>query len=92
MNLLQFKASSKKNLLEKLKIINWEVICILIVFFLTGCTILHSASGGNFYPLVKNHAIKFIFSSIVFAFILLINYTVIKKISFSPLNLFHFEL
>ncbi len=82
MNLLQFKSSSKNSFLEKCKIINWEVICILFVFFLTGCGVLYSASGGNLYPLVKNHIIKFIFSSIVFVFILLINYNFIKKISF----------
>ena len=47
MNLLQFKSSSKSNFLEKCKIINWEVICILFVFFLTGCAVLYSASGGD---------------------------------------------
>lgn len=82
MNLLQFKSSSKSNFLEKCKIINWEVISILLIFFLTGCAVLYSASGGNLYPLVKNHIIKFIFSSVVFVFILLINYNFIKKISF----------
>ena len=82
MNLFPFRPSSKSNFLQKLKTINWEVICILFIFFLTGCTVLYSASGGNFYPLVKNHVIKFIFSSIVFIFILSINYNFIKKISF----------
>ena len=83
MNLFPSKPSSNSNFLQKLKVINWEVICILFIFFLTGCTVLYSASGGNLYPLVKNHVIKFIFSSIVFIFILLINYNFIKKISFS---------
>ncbi len=83
MNILQFKLSSKSNFLEKFKTINWEVICILFLFFLIGCAVLYSASGGDFNLLVKNHIIKFIFSSIVFIFILLINYNFIKKISFS---------
>ena len=81
MNILQVKSSSKSNFLEKCKIINWEVIFILFLFFLTGCTVLYSASGGDFNLLVKNHIIKFIFSSIVFIFILLINYKFIKSLS-----------
>ena len=82
MNLSRFKSSSKSSFLEKCKIINWEVICILFVFFLTGCAVLYSGSGGNLNPLVKNHIIKFIFSSIFFVFILLINYKFIKRLSF----------
>ena len=81
MNLSRFKSSSKSSFLEKCKIINWEVICILFVFFLTGCAVLYSASGGDVNLLVKNHIIKFIFSSIVFIFILLINYNFIKSLS-----------
>ena len=81
MNILQFKSSSKSNFLEQCKIINWEVICILFVFFLTGCAVLYSASGGDLNLLVKNHIIKFIFSSIVFIFILLINYKFINSLS-----------
>tara|TARA_Y100000589_G_scaffold315235_1_gene338554 strand:+ start:2884 stop:4005 length:1122 start_codon:yes stop_codon:yes gene_type:complete len=82
MSLLQFKSSNKINFLQNCKNINWEVICILFIFFLTGCTVLYSASGGDLNPLVKSHIIKFIFSSIVFIFILLVNYNVIKRISF----------
>ena len=82
MSLLKLQLSSKSSFLEKCKIINWEVICILFIFFLTGCAVLYSASGGNFFPLVKNHVIKFIFSLIVFILILLINYNFIKKLSF----------
>ena len=81
MNLLQFKSSSKSNFLEQCKIINWEVICILFLFFLTGCAVLYSASGGNLNFLVKNHIIKFIFSSTVFIFLLLINYKFINSLS-----------
>ncbi len=81
MNLLKFKSSSKSNFLEQCKIINWEVICILFVFFLTGCSVLYSASGGDLNLLVKNHIIKFIFSSIVFICILLINYKFINRLS-----------
>ena len=81
MNLLQFKLSSKSNLLEKCKIINWEVIFILFVFFFTGCAVLYSASGGDLNLLVKHHIIKFIFSSTVFIFILLINYKFINSLS-----------
>ncbi len=81
MNILQFKSSSKSNFLEQCKIINWEVICILFVFFLTGCAVLYSASGGDLNLLVKNHIIKFIFSSIVFICILLINYKFINRLS-----------
>ena len=81
MNILQIKSSSKSNFFEKCKIINWEVICILFLFFLTGCAVLYSASGGDFNLLVKNHIIKFIFSSIVYIFILLINYKFIKSLS-----------
>ena len=81
MNILQFKSSSKSNFLEQCKIINWEVICILFVFFLTGCAVLYSASGGDLNLLVKNHIIKFIFSSIVFIFILSINYKFINSLS-----------
>ena len=82
MNLSRFKSSSKSSFLEKCKIINWEVICILFVFFFTGCAVLYSASGGDFNLLVKNHIIKFIFSSTVFIFILLINQKFIKTLSF----------
>ncbi len=82
MNFLESKSSSKNKFLQYCKNINWEVICILFLFFLTGCTILYSASGGDLNPLVKNHIIKFIFSSIFFIFILLINYKFIKKLSF----------
>ena len=74
MNLLDFKSSSKNNFLKNCKNINWEVICIIFLFFLTGCAVLYSASGGSLYPLVKNHIIKFVFSSFIFIFILLINY------------------
>ena len=83
MNYLQFKLSKKNNLLQILKSISWDVIFILFLFFLTGCTVLYSASGGELSPLVKNHVIKFIFSSIVFILILFINYTYIKKVSFA---------
>ena len=81
MNFLQFKSSSKSNFLEQCKIINWEVIIILFLFFLTGSTVLYSASGGNLNLLVKNHIIKFLFSSTVFIFLLLINYKFIKSLS-----------
>ena len=81
MSILQFKSSSRSNFLEKCKIINWEVICILFLFFLTGCAVLYSASGGDLNLLVKSHIIKFIFSLIVFIFILLINYKFIKSLS-----------
>ena len=81
MNLLQFKSSSKSNFLEQCKIINWEVIFILFLFFLTGSAVLYSASGGNLNLLVKNHIIKFLFSSTVFIFLLLINYKFIKSLS-----------
>ena len=83
MNILVYKSSGNNKFLQNCKRINWEVICILFVFFFTGCAVLYSASGGDLNPLVKNHIIKFIFSSIVFIFILLINYNFIKKISFS---------
>ena len=82
MNFLESKLSSKNKFLQNCKNINWEVICILFIFFLTGCAILYSASGGDLNPLVKNHIIKFIFSSIFFVFILLINYKFIKRLSF----------
>ena len=81
MNFLQFKSSSKSNFLEQCKIINWEVIFILFLFFLTGSAVLYSASGGNLNLLVKNHIIKFLFSSTVFIFLLLINYKFIKSLS-----------
>ena len=81
MNLLKFKLSSKNNFLEKCKIINWEVICIIFIFFLIGCTVLYSASGGDYNLLVKNHIFKFIFSLTVFIFILLINYKFINSLS-----------
>ena len=80
MNFLQFKSSSKSNFLEQCKIINWEVIFILFLFFLTGSAVLYSASGGNLNLLVKNHIIKFLFSSTVFIFLLLINYKFIKSL------------
>ena len=82
MSLLKSKTSNKSKFLQICKNINWEVICILFVFFLTGCAVLYSASGGDLNPLVKNHIVKFIFSSIVFIFILLINYKLIKSLSF----------
>ena len=81
MNILEYKSSSKNKFLQNCKRINWEVICILFVFFLTGCAVLYSASGGDLNPLVKNHIIKFIFSSIVFIFILLISHKFIKSLS-----------
>ncbi len=81
MNLLQLKLSNKNNSLQFIKSINWDVICILFIFFFTGCTVLYSASGGELSPLVKNHILKFIFSLIVFIAILFINYNFIKKIS-----------
>ena len=80
MNFLQFKSSSKSNFLEQCKIINWEVIFILFLFFLTGSAVLYSASGGNLNLLVKNHIIKFLFSSTFFIFLLLINYKFIKSL------------
>ena len=81
MKILQFKSSNKSKFLEHCKIINWEVICILFVFFLIGCAVLYSASGGDLNLLVKSHIIKFIFSSIVFIFILLMNYKFINSLS-----------
>ena len=81
MNLLLSKASNKSKFLQSCKNINWAVICILFVFFLTGCAVLYSASGGDLNSLVKNHIIKFIFSSAVFVFILLINYKFINRLS-----------
>ena len=81
MNLLSSKTSNKSKFLQNWKNINWDVICILFVFFITGCAVLHSASGGDLNPLVKNHIIKFIFSLTVFIFILLINYKFIKSLS-----------
>ena len=82
MNYLQFKLVKKNNFLQILKSINWDVICILFLFFFTGCTVLYSASGGELSPLVKSHVLKFIFSSIVFILILFISYSSINKISF----------
>ena len=81
MNILEFKSSDKNKFLQNCRRINWEVICILFVFFFTGCAVLYSASGGDLNPLVKNHIIKFIFSSIVFIFILLISHKFIKSLS-----------
>ncbi len=82
MNFPQLKSSNNNNFLQIFKGINWEVIIILFLFFFIGCTVLYSASGGDLSPLVKNHIIKFIFSSIVFIFILSISYNYIKRVSF----------
>ena len=81
MNILEYRSSGKNKFLQNCKKINWEVICILFVFFFTGCTVLYSASGGDLNLLVKNHIIKFIFSSTVFIFILLISHKFIKSLS-----------
>ncbi len=83
MNLLQLNISNKNKFLKTLKSINWDVICILFLFFFTGCIVLYSASGAKLSPLVINHIIKFMFSTIVFIFILLISYKFIKKVSFT---------
>lgn len=82
MNLLNAKAKNKNNFLKNLKIINWDIILILVLFFFIGCTVLYSASGGDPSQLVKSHVIKFIFSSMVFFLICVANYNLIKKVSF----------
>ena len=82
MNLLVSKNSNKNKFLKIFKSINWDVICILFLFFFIGCIVLYSASGGKLFPLVINHIIKFIFSAIVFILILIVSHNFIKKVSF----------
>ena len=82
MNLLLTKLSKRNNFFHIFKIINWDVICILFIFFFTGCIVLYSASGGEMSPLVNGHIIKFIFSLLFFVLILSINYNFIKGASF----------
>ena len=82
MNLSHLNLSNKNNFLQSIKAINWEVILILILFFLTGCTVLYSASGGDASLLVKKHIYKFIFSIIIFISICLLNYKFINRFSF----------
>ena len=82
MNLLNFNLSNKNNFLQSIKSINWDVIFILVLFFLIGCTVLYSASGGEASSLVKKHIYKFIFSIIIFISICLVNYNFINRFSF----------
>ena len=82
MNLSYLNLSNRNNLLQSIKAINWDVISILVLFFLTGCTVLYSVSGGEASSLVKKHIYKFIFSIIVFISICLLNYKFINRFSF----------
>ena len=82
MNLSHFNISNRNNFIQNIKVINWDVILILVLFFLTGCTVLYSASGGDASSLVKKHIYKFIFSIIIFISICLLNYKFINRFSF----------
>ncbi len=82
MNLSHLNISNRNNFLKIIKSVNWDVILILVLFFLTGCAVLYSASGGEASLLVRKHIYKFIFSIIVFVLICLLNYKFINRFSF----------
>ncbi len=62
--------------------INWILIAVIFLLFITGCTVIYSASGASFFPLVEKHIYKFIFSLTVLFFICFINYEFIKSFSY----------
>jgi len=82
MNLTHFKISNRNNFLQIMKAVNWDIIFILVLFFLTGCTVLYSASGGEVSLLVEKHIYKFLFSVLIFISICFLNYKFINKLSF----------
>ncbi|MDA9558946.1 rod shape-determining protein RodA [Alphaproteobacteria bacterium] len=73
---------NKNRILDSLININWLIISILLILFIVGCTVIYSASGGSFYPLVEKHIYKFIFSLIILFFICCINYEFFKSCSY----------
>ncbi len=81
MRFLSSQTSKKSNFINSLKSINWDIILILITFFITGCVVLYSASGGQFSPLVDKHIIKFIVCAFFFSLICIVNYQFINKFS-----------
>ena len=71
---MSFLDQGRTPLLERVKLLNWQLISLVLILSLLGFLMLYSAGGGHFRPWLIRQLVFFIIFMFTLVFLYIINY------------------